>query len=570
MSSKKIWKLKQADPEAVNLLSRELGLSTIISKLLVNRKITTVDEATRFLNADLSQLHDPFLLKDMNLAVERIVTAILHNEKICIFGDYDVDGAVATAMLVLFFEELGVTADFYIPNRMTEGYSLNRGALQVLKERGTHLVITVDNGVMAHKEILWAAEKHLDIIVTDHHKTGETLPPALAVVNPQRADCCYPFKGICGAGVAFKLMMALRQTLRSRGFFEGRREPNLKQYLDLLCVATVCDVVPLIDENRIIVREGLNCLRHTQRQGLQALLTVCDIKDREMTTIDLGFKLGPRINACGRLKDAAAGVMMLISQTKEPALKNARLLDSLNEERKNIELGIVADVILRIENEINLDGRLGLVLYDKMWHEGIVGIVASKIVDKFKRPAVILSRGSDGNIKGSGRSVPKVSLIRALQECADLLIKFGGHEAAAGVTLTTEKLGDFTMRFNEAVKKQMNPADVVQTVLVDEILKGEDITAALVADLNKLEPHGMGNFKPVFVIKKTRIKSKRVVGEKHLKLLVDLGGSQMDAIAFNKGGYHDRIGLETGLVFGLEFNTFRDKTQVQMVVKDFF
>jgi len=562
-------KFRSGDQADVQTLVQSLGISKTIARILVNRGISTPDQANKFIHTDVKALHNPFLLKDMGVAVERILRALEEDDKICIYGDYDVDGAVATSLLILFFEQLGIKIDYYIPNRISEGYSINKKSLDVLKGQDTDLIITVDNGTSAHEAVAYAHKLGMDVIITDHHQVEESLPLALAVINPQRGDCDYPFKGICGAGVAFKLIMALRQRLREDGFFENKEEPNLKQFLDLLCVATVCDVVPLKDENRYFVKEGLRQIPHSNKPGLKALIKACEIKKEKLTTVDVGFKLGPRINACGRLKDAKAGVILLTTSDPVEATKQATLLDYLNRERQNVELKIVEDVYERIENEVDLDRTLGLVLYEPDWHVGVVGIVASRVVEKYGRPTIILCNGEDGKIKGSGRSIPVVNLIECLSECSDHLIKFGGHKAAAGVTLSADQIEGFIEAFDHAIKNKMNFEDTEASVLVDDDLTEQKVGWELMKELSLLEPHGMGNAKPLFMSSELGIRSKRIVGRGHLKLGVSTGGQNYDAIAFNKGEVIEELGDKAGVVFGLEVNRFRDVDSIQFVVKEF-
>ncbi|OVE81632.1 single-stranded-DNA-specific exonuclease RecJ [bacterium K02(2017)] len=561
------YSIKENDQQVIENLCSEFKLSPVLAKILVNRKLIKPEQVRQFLNADVSHIHSPFLLKDMDKAVERLVVAVQENQKICIYGDYDVDGAMSTTLLVSFFEELKIQVSYYIPNRLREGYSLNIDALKKIKADKNDIVITVDNGIMAHDPIRWAHENNLDVIVTDHHQVGKDLPVALAIVNPQRKDCDYPFKGICGAGVAFKLMMGLRQRLRELDYFKKMKEPNLKSYFDLLAVATVCDVVPLIDENRYFVTEGLKRLQHTKRVGLKALKMVCEVGQREITAGDLGFKLGPRINACGRLEDASLGVSMLLATNEETAFEKAKMLDHLNTERREMELNIVKEAKEQIESKLLHKTQLGLVIADQNWHEGVVGIVASRIVDTYKRPTIVLSLKEDKTLKGSGRSVSKVSLITALKECESLLEKYGGHEAAAGMSLKLENLEAFKTAFDVAVKKQMQFEDIKDLILVDDVLKDSEINQLLMDELKKLEPHGMGNAKPVFALSKSRVKTKRLVGQKHLKLQVELPHQVIDAIAFNQGEQADEIGNQVDLVFGLETNYFRDRANLQLVVK---
>lgn len=564
------WRLKLGDDALAEALSRELGVSPTVARILVNRKIATPEAARHFLNADMSHVHDPFLMKDMDNAANRVASAVLSDEKIVIYGDYDVDGAVATSMLVLYFKEIGANADFYIPNRLTEGYSLNKTALEKLAREGAKLIVTVDNGIMAIKEASYAKTLGLDLVITDHHKVGAVLPEASAVVDPQRADCVYPFKGICGAGVAFKLMAATRTKLRERDYFANRLEPNLKRYFDLLCIPTVCDVVPLVDENRFFVKEGLKHLSRTARAGLKALLKVCRLEGKDISAYDLGFKLGPRINACGRLVDASLGVRLLTSDSEAEALPIAMELNHLNQERRDIEKTITEEAFARIEKDVDLESILGLAVYEASWHVGVVGIVASRLVDKLNRPVFVLARAESGLVKGSGRSVPGVNLVAALNECADCLTVYGGHEAAAGVTLEEAKIPEFARRFDEAVKKQLSPTELVKTTWVDAEVKLSEIDGSLIEELGCLEPFGMGNAKPLFAAQGLKVAAKRIVGNHHLKLKIAGDATAFDAIAFNKSDAYEGLAERTGLLFGVEMNEFNGTETIQLVVKDFF
>ena len=569
------WQRRPADEQHITHLMQELHVSPVLARLLVNRKITTAPDATRFFAGELTHMHAPELMRDMDKAVARLAQAFTRREKICVYGDYDVDGAVATAMLVLFFEELGVPVEYYIPNRLTEGYSLHNAAIDHLQQQGVTLILTVDNGIMAHAAIAYAKTQGIDVIVTDHHHVGDTLPDAVAVVNPQRPDCTYPFKGICGAGVAFKLMIALRQHLRrsdffKTGHFKDRLEPNLKLYFDLLCIPTVCDVVPLTDENRIFVKSGLQHLMSTKRLGLKALLNVCGLDGRTVTAGDLGFKLGPRINACGRLEDASLGVRLLISRDAAEALQLARRLDALNLERRELERAMTEEALQKIQATADWQGKLGLVLFEPDWHIGVVGIVASRLAEKTGRPVIVLATAENGLIKGSGRSAAGVSLITALNACAETLITFGGHEAAAGVTLDPARIADFSRAFDVAVKAQITPTVLGKPLWVDDELSAAQIDDKLITELSVLEPHGAANAKPLFVLRAGRVVAQRVVGEQHLKLTLQAGDKTFDAIAFNTAAVPAAAAENLGVVFGLEHNQFRGEKKLQLVVKMFF
>lgn len=563
------WQQRSCDQDQVKKLSQELDISPTFSRILINRNITSSEQARLFLESPLSRVHSPFLLKDMDKAVERILKAIQNKEKIVVYGDYDVDGAVSTSLLYLFFKEIQYPIDYYIPHRMTEGYSLNVKAIEKLSQQGAQLLITVDNGIMAHQEVQAANDIGLDVVITDHHQVGDELPAAVAVVNPQRKDCSYPFKGICGAGVAFKLLMALRQKLREQNYFKEIKEPNLKHSLDLLAVATVCDVVPLVDENRYFVREGLKYLEHTQKLGLRALLHVSDSLGRPLQASDLGFRLGPRINACGRLDQASLGVQLLVSEDQQEAGRLAKQLDDLNKERREIELEIVNESLEQISQEILEQEQMGYVLYHPEWHEGVVGIVASRVVDRFKRPTFVLTKTNEGLVKGSGRSTVGVSLIQALRDCEDILLKFGGHEAAAGVTLTEENLEAFKLRFTKAVTDQVQPGQWQDQIYVDDVLSVDEIDDRLFEELSRLEPYGMGNARPVFATKRIPIQSKKLVGGQHVKLSLKHAGSSLDAIAFRKLEDFESLNEGTGAIFGLEQNFFNNRVRPQMVIREF-
>lgn len=563
-----LWQIPALDPHEVKKLSTALKVSEILSRLLINRGFDTVDKAHTFLEHDIDQVHNPFLFQDMEKTCEKIFRTISNQEKICIYGDYDVDGTTATSLLLLFFEELGVKTDYYIPNRLKEGYSLNKKAVEFLAKQKTKLIITVDNGIMAHEGILFANSLGMNVIVTDHHQVGETLPEAYAVVNPQRQDCTYPFKGICGAGVAFKLMLALRQILRKKNYFQNRKEPNLKHYLDLLAIPTVCDVVPLVGENRFFVKEGLKHLEYTKRPGLKALLQIAKVK-YPIDAYDLGFRIGPRLNACGRLKDASLGVQLLTGEIEGTVWPIAKKLDELNQERRALEKQISEKVISKIAENFSKESKYSLVIYEEKAHLGVVGLVASRLVEEFHRPSFMLCKTEHGLVKGSGRSIPKVNLVKALKDCENVLLNFGGHEAAAGVTLEEKNIDVFKEKFETAIAKQISPQDFIKITKVDTELLLNDIHFSLLQELERLEPHGMKNPKPLFVGKNFHINHKRVVGNDHLKLQFTNQKTTVDAIAFGKAKDLEKLPDQTDLLFSLELNRFNGKETPQIVVKEF-
>lgn len=560
--------VKEVKASHVEELSAGLNATNIFSRILINRGMTNVTQAREFLNSAITHVHDPFLFADMERAAVRVATAIERGEKICVYGDYDVDGAIASALFKIFFKEIGVPLLAYIPSRLTEGYSLNEQAVNFLKGQGVGLIVTVDNGIQAHREIEQAQNLGMDVIVTDHHEVGETLPVACAVVNPQRKDCAYPFKGICGAGVAFKLLLGLRAVLRDKGFFKNKPLPNLKRHLDLLAIATVCDVVPLVGENRYFVKEGLSQLKNTAKVGLQKLLAVSGLSG-EVSASDLGFRIGPRINACGRLKEASLGLSLLLEEDGVAALAKANELSALNEERRQIEADIVQEAIKNVEETVDLANSSALVVSDPRWHLGVVGIVAARLAERFKRPAFVLTQVEEGVLKGSGRSVPGISLILALRQTSNCLLGFGGHEAAAGLSLRACELDKFRRCFAEAVKAQRPQVPGQGKIEVDADLTTETISPRFLQELKSLEPHGRGNASPLFVLRGLGITEKRIVGENHLKLKLKHENQAFDAIAFKKSQLYPELTTPCSAILGLETNIYRGVEGWQMVIKEF-
>lgn len=558
--------LKPVADDLVTKLSEGLGVTRVMARVLAARGFSDLAQAQNFLQAPVASLLDPFLLRDMDIAVTRLGAAIRNQEKICIYGDYDVDGAVSTALLLRFLRALGADVFFTIPNRVREGYSLNEPALLRVAAQGAKIVITVDNGITAHAGVRLARELGMEVIITDHHQVGETLPEALAVMDPQRPDCTYPFKGICGAGVTFKLMMALRQALRREGFFTSHAEPNLRHELDILSIATVCDCMPLVAENRTIVREGLQMLASTRKVGLRALLEVSGITDK-LTSRDLGFKLGPRLNACGRLDDASLGVRLLLTDDPHEAEMLARQLDSLNQERQVIEKEMVAEALATTGDKFK--NRSGIVLYEPSWHIGVLGIVASRIAELFHKPTFVLARAENGMVKGSGRAAGVINLVAALSRCGSCLTSFGGHEAAAGVTLAENQVESFCQGFDLACHEILKGESAKPAVSVDGMLSSSEISHKLCEELGLLEPCGIGNSRPLFATREPiPVLSRRVVGQDHLKLSLGGAPQALDAIAFRQASALEQVKNGLSAIFGIEKNRFRERETIQLVIHE--
>ncbi len=525
----KRWILSEPKPELVHSLCHSHSISMPVAQILVNRSITEANQVQHFLNPSLAHLPEPETLLDMEKAVRRLLEAIRAGESITVYGDYDVDGTTATALLVNFFSSVGARVDFYIPHRLKEGYSLNAGALRKLKERGTKVIITVDNGISAVAEAEVAKELGLDLIITDHHEVSGQMPNAFAVINPKRKGDPFPGKELAGVGVAFYLLIALRKALREAGLLRDV-EPNLRRSLDLVAVGTVADMAPLTGINRVLVREGLKVLTRSPRPGLQALMDVAGVGG-EIRAEQIAFRLGPRINAVGRLEDASLGVRLLLSEDPAAAKELASRLNAANEERQRIEDDIVCEAVARVEAEGLHRLRRSLIVSDESWHPGVVGIVASRLVEKYHLPTLVLTKDGEG-LKGSARSIRNFNLIEALQACSEFLIKFGGHRYAAGLSLKRERLSELVERFDQIVRNRLSEEDFTPSIKLDVESELERLDAKLIEQLQYLEPFGLGNPEPLLLLRRVRVCESRIVGEKHLRLKVASDRRQMNAIGF--------------------------------------
>lgn len=559
----KRWVYTPPDPGRVALLRERHGFSFFLSQWLVQRNIFEPAQVEQFLQPSLTQLPEPQLL-GLEKAVARIVRALREREKIFIYGDYDVDGTTATALLVEFFQDVGAAIDYYIPHRLREGYSLNAEALRRIRERGGKVVITVDNGISAVSEAEVARELGLDLIITDHHEAPPQLPAAYAVINPKQKGECFPGKELAGVGVAFYLLIALRAALRSAGIFSGT-EPNLRQFLDLVAVGTIADMAPLTGINRILVKEGLKVLSRTGRPGLKALKEVSGL-DGETASDQVAFRLGPRINAVGRLDDAAFGVKLLLSRDAAEAKELARRLDAANAERQALEEEISRQALAKIESERLAENR-SLILYQKDWHPGVVGIVASRLVERHYLPSIVLTRDRDG-LKGSARSIRGLNLVEALRDCAEHLTKFGGHFYAAGLSLPEEKLAGFRKAFDRAVRSRLGEADFAPSLRLDVESDSAGIDSALLAEIESLEPFGLGNPSPLLLMRDLQVKESRVVGEKHLKLRVAAGCREFGAIGFRLGAKVPPPQSRIDLAFLPEWNEWNGNKSIQLRLID--
>ena len=558
----KRWQFAAVEEELSAALTNKLGISPIVAQILINRGITDERKASLFLDTRAEHLTDPFLMRDMNKAVERIARAITFKQKITIYGDYDVDGITATALLMRVLTDLGAVVSYYIPERQNEGYGLNKAALEHLIATGTMLMITVDCGISAIQEVE-AVKDGLDIIITDHHQPTEHLPPAFAILNPKQPECSFPHKQLAGVGVAFKLCQALWKTVSPESAL-------FQKYLDIVALGTIADIVPLVDENRILVKLGLVELESTVNKGLCALIEVCDLAGKRINAGKVGFVLAPRLNAAGRISHAAAGVELLITDDYEKAQELALILNHENTIRQNIEREIFIFAEQQIEH-LNPYEENVLVIAGEDWHSGVIGIVASRLVEKYYRPVVMLTI-KDGIAKGSCRSIPGFDIFEALQYSADLLNQFGGHRQAAGLTMDANRIEELRCRLMQFGAERLSADDYIPKIAIDSQIGLADVDKALLEQLACLEPHGMGNPGPVFASSNLQLGDVRSIGQnqKHLKLKLNQQQTISDVIGWNLGDLSEILRRDDyiDLAFIPEFNDWQGVRSVQLRARD--
>ena len=557
------WVVARPAKGPVEKISAKLGILPVTAGLLVNRGINSAEDAEAFLSASLSDLPSPFLMKGMEEAVKRICRCVYEKEKVAVYGDYDVDGVTATSLLTGFLRALGCDVTYYIPDRFTEGYGVNSQALRSLRQKQVTLVISVDCGITATDEVAEAKTLGMDFIVTDHHSFCGQLPEAIAVLNPRQTDCRYPGKEVSGVGVAFNLALALRRTLREEGFFETTAEPNMGDFLDLVSLGTVSDRVPVENVNRIMLKEGLKRMRNPRRQGLRALKQVSGIGDG-IEIFDLGFRLGPRINAAGRLDSADKAVELLLSDSPEDAFSLAKLLDERNSERRKIEGGILRDATRMVESVSGHEKSNSFVLSSRKWHRGVVGIVASSLAGSYGKPAFLISVDENGVGRGSGRSFGGINIFSVLSKCEDLLVEFGGHAYAAGVTILEEKIGLFREKFSEELRKSGQKPE--SKLDIDYEIELASIDDALVYEIESLSPFGEGNPEPLFLSKAVSVVDQNLLKNQHLRFRVRKNGSELSCLWFYAS--QKRLPEKTDLVFALRFNVRNGRREPRLFIKD--
>jgi single-stranded-DNA-specific exonuclease len=569
---KEHWQIHQPDPDVVDKLSRDLGYHPITAAVLVNREISTLLDAQDFLNTSLNNLRPPFSLRDMEAAVNRIHKAIISNEKILIFGDYDVDGVTSVVILLNFLRYAGADVSYYIPHRITEGYSIQPGhIIQYVRPNQFDLIITADCGAGSHQAVEAANRFNIDVIVTDHHNISEDIPPALAVINPKRHDCHAGLQNLAGVGVAFFLLICLRTRLREMGFWDKRPEPNLKEYCDLVALGTVADMVPLIEENRILSKTGLELINTGHRPGLTALLEASAIRNQTLSAEDIAFRLAPRLNAAGRMDHAARAVDLLIAEDIDAANKTAHTLNLLNRKRQDLEKGILADIERFIDKNSSLLRLRSLVLYQQGWHAGVLGIVASRMMRTYHRPVVLISL-QDGTGKGSARSVEGLNIYDALAACGPFLEGFGGHAMAAGLQIREENIADFQNAFESEIQRTSSPETLVPAIQIDSELEVGDISDDLIDELELLMPFGVGNPEPLFLARDVKVVSSKIVGQNHRRMVLSqTSGSATATIAaihFNVNDDDAKKFHFDQMVFRLHWNRWNGKKTAQIVVED--
>lgn len=540
------------DPGVVSQLSKEINVPEPIARILVLRGIETYDKAKVYFRPSLAMVPDPFLMNEMDKGVERILTAISQKEHIRVFGDYDVDGTNGAAMLYLFLKEAGANVSFYIPDRLKEGYGISIAGIDRAIEDGARVFLSVDCGITAVEQIEYANSKGLDVIICDHHEAGETIPSAYAVLDPIKPGDQYPFKGLSGCGVGFKLIQAVAMKIG--------KESLLPSFLDYVALASTADIVPLVGENRMLVRLGLELINTNPRPGVKALIESAGFRVGSITTGQIVFGLAPRINAVGRLGDAMRAVQLLTSSDAAQAAELAKVMEEENLNRRRIDTDTFDEAQILVEQMYDdVEAESALVLHQDHWHPGVVGIVASRMVEKYYKPAIMMAT-VDGVAKGSARSVSGFNIYNALKRCEDLILQFGGHKYAAGVTVELEKVPEFRRAFQQAVKELMTDELRVPEIRIDTEISLAEITPRLVRLLNEFQPFGPGNLRPVFLARNLELSGPpRIVGKNHLRFKVRQGGYVIDAIGFNLGHLLPKISggrRDIECVFSIEENDY--------------
>ena len=567
----KINSLTNEQEKQINKLADDLGISPVLTQLLVKRGITTLDDAKDFFRPQLDQLHDPFLMKDMDKAVDRLNQALQQKEKILIYGDYDVDGTTAVALVYKFLKQFYSEVDFYLPDRYNEGYGVSYAGIDFAAENGFSLIIALDCGIKAIERVNYALEKGVEFIICDHHMPDDVLPNAAAVLDAKRLDCDYPYEHLSGCGVGFKFMQGFAMS-------NGIEFSQLTPLLDLVTVSIASDIVPITGENRVLAYYGLKQLNSNPSLGLKTIIDISGLPDREITISDIVFKIGPRINAAGRIQQAKEAVELLVANDVEIATQRCLDIDQHNQTRKDLDKSITDDAYSMLEEDPILKQKLSIVVYNRDWHKGVVGIVASRLTEMYYRPSVVLTKNTgseEGLVGGSARSVPGFDIYKAIESCRDLLENFGGHMYAAGLAMKEENVEEFTRRFDEYVTANILPEQKQPQLEIDAILEFNDITPKFFRVLKQFNPFGPDNMKPIFCSQKVfDYGTSRLVGkdQEHLKLeLLDKSCENvMNGIAFRMFEFNDHLKAldPLDICYTLEENNFNGNSSIQLLIKD--
>lgn len=564
------WNLQPPTQEQLHKrdeLATRLGISPVVALLLVQRGIASVEEAKRFFKPNLNNLHDPFLMPDMDKAVKRLNKALGEKEKILIYGDYDVDGTTAVSLVYKYLRTYTSSLDYYIPDRYDEGYGISYKGIDFAAENGFTLIISLDCGIKAIDKIEYAKQKGIDFIICDHHMPDDTLPDAVAVLDAKRTDSIYPYEHLSGCGVGFKFMQAFAL---SNGFPFS----ELEKLLDLIAVSIASDIVPITDENRILAYYGLKQLNSNPSLGLKGIIDICGLTGKDITISDIVFKIGPRINASGRMENGKEAVDLLLAKDSESAREKSESINKYNDERRELDKKITDEANAVIDKFENMEDRKAIVVYDPGWHKGVIGIVASRLTEKYYRPAVVLTKSSE-LITGSARSVPGFDIYKAIESCRDLLENFGGHTYAAGLSLKEENLEAFKSRFMELAGEEIITEQMIPQIDIDAILELKDIHTKLMYDLKRMNPFGPENQKPVFCSLDVKdYGTSKLVGkeQEHIKLeLIDSSSNApVHAIAFGKHSFNEHIKSmkSFNICYTIEENTYNGNTSLQLMIKD--
>ncbi len=537
------WMVDQeVNEEAVDHLAKELGVPHVLSQILLKRGIDDFEKARVYFRPDLEKLHDPFIMKDMDVGVERLHDALSKGEKILVFGDYDVDGVCGCSLLYLAISRMvGSKVTYYIPDRMTEGYGLSQKAIEEYAEKGISLIVTVDCGVTAVEEIRFARELGIDVVVCDHHEPGDELPPAVAILDPKRPDCEYPFKELAGVGVGFKFLQGLYQRLEIP-------VSELDDFLDIVAIGSCADIVPLVDENRILVRHGLDRINFNPRFGIKALLESSGIDRKEITAGLIVFVVAPRINAVGRMGDARRAVQLVCAESLQRGRIFAKELERENKQRRNVDETTFKEALEAVETQFDPENDYAFALHKTDWHPGVIGIVASRLVERFYRPTIMISV-IDGIGKGSARSISNFSIYEAIKDCSEFLDAFGGHKYAAGLTIKEENIPAFIEKFKKIARERITPDDLIPRIKVDCEVELNAFDERLIRLLKLMGPFGPLNLRPVFISRNLSVVGDpTIVGNNHLKLSVEQNGVKMNAIGFNLGDRLEKISDKSGIL----------------------